>query len=72
MLRSDFHYDLPDELIARHPAPRRSDSRLLHLDGRSGARWRDRAEASASGMVAASSSCLRLRNTPSFTFSPGW
>lgn len=37
MLRSDFHYDLPDELIARHPAPRRSDSRLLHLDGRSGA-----------------------------------
>jgi len=37
MLRRDFHYDLPDELIARHPAPRRSDSRLLHLDGRSGA-----------------------------------
>jgi len=37
MLRSDFHYELPDELIARHPAARRSDSRLLHLDGRSGA-----------------------------------
>jgi S-adenosylmethionine:tRNA ribosyltransferase-isomerase len=37
MLRSDFHYDLPDELIARHPAARRSDSRLLHLDGRTGA-----------------------------------
>lgn len=37
MLRRDFHYDLPDELIARHPAPRRSDSRLLHLDGCSGA-----------------------------------
>jgi S-adenosylmethionine:tRNA ribosyltransferase-isomerase len=36
MLRSDFHYELPDELIARHPAARRSDSRLLHLDGRSG------------------------------------
>jgi S-adenosylmethionine:tRNA ribosyltransferase-isomerase len=36
MLRSEFHYDLPDELIARHPAARRSDSRLLHLDGRSG------------------------------------
>ena len=34
MLRADFHYDLPDELIARHPAARRSDSRLLHLDGR--------------------------------------
>jgi S-adenosylmethionine:tRNA ribosyltransferase-isomerase len=37
MLRSDFHYELPDALIARHPAARRSDSRLLHLDGRSGA-----------------------------------
>lgn len=37
MLRSDFHYELPDELVARHPAARRSDSRLLHLDGRSGA-----------------------------------
>ena len=35
MLRSDFHYELPDELIARHPAARRSDSRLLHLDGAS-------------------------------------
>jgi S-adenosylmethionine:tRNA ribosyltransferase-isomerase len=37
MLRSDFHYDLPDELIARQPTARRSDSRLLHLDGRKGA-----------------------------------
>jgi len=37
MLRSDFHYELPDELIARHPAARRSESRLLHLDGRDGA-----------------------------------
>jgi S-adenosylmethionine:tRNA ribosyltransferase-isomerase len=37
MLRRDFHYELPEELIARHPTPRRSDSRLLHLDGRTGA-----------------------------------
>jgi S-adenosylmethionine:tRNA ribosyltransferase-isomerase len=37
MLRADFHYELPDELIARHPAARRSDSRLLHLDGGTGA-----------------------------------
>ncbi|MCM2313145.1 MAG: tRNA preQ1(34) S-adenosylmethionine ribosyltransferase-isomerase QueA [Steroidobacteraceae bacterium] len=37
MLRSDFQYDLPDELIARQPTARRSDSRLLHLDGRDGA-----------------------------------
>jgi S-adenosylmethionine:tRNA ribosyltransferase-isomerase len=37
MQRSDFAYELPEELIARHPAARRSDSRLLHLDGASGA-----------------------------------
>jgi len=37
MRRSDFNYELPEELIARHPATRRSDSRLLHLDGASGA-----------------------------------
>jgi S-adenosylmethionine:tRNA ribosyltransferase-isomerase len=36
MLRADFHYELPDELIAHHPVARRSDSRLLHLDGRTG------------------------------------
>jgi len=29
--RSAFHYDLPRELIAQHPLPRRADSRLLHL-----------------------------------------
>jgi len=28
---SDFHFDLPRELIAQEPLPRRSDSRLLHL-----------------------------------------
>jgi len=37
MRRSDFHFDLPDTLIARHPTPERSASRLLHLDGRTGA-----------------------------------
>jgi S-adenosylmethionine:tRNA ribosyltransferase-isomerase len=37
MLRADFTYELPDELIARHPTARRSDSRLLHLDGSTGA-----------------------------------
>jgi S-adenosylmethionine:tRNA ribosyltransferase-isomerase len=30
---SDFHYALPDELIARHPAPERASSRLLDLAG---------------------------------------
>lgn len=33
---SDFHYDLPDELIARYPLEQRSASRLLHLDGPTG------------------------------------
>lgn len=33
---SDFHFDLPDELIARYPLKERSASRLLALDGLSG------------------------------------
>jgi len=33
MLLSDFDYELPDELIARHPAPERRASRLLVVDG---------------------------------------
>ncbi|MFO8142090.1 MAG: tRNA preQ1(34) S-adenosylmethionine ribosyltransferase-isomerase QueA [Marinobacter sp.] len=33
---SDFHFDLPDELIARYPLEQRSASRLLSLDGLSG------------------------------------
>lgn len=37
MLRSEFAYDLPDELIARYPCERRCGSRLLHLDGDVGA-----------------------------------
>lgn len=32
MQRSDFQFDLPDELIARYPLPERSASRLLCLD----------------------------------------
>ncbi len=37
MKTSDFHYDLPPELIAQQPAAKRSASRLLHV----GARLRD-------------------------------
>ncbi len=37
MLRSDFHYELPPELIAQRPLPERSAGRLLSLDGASGA-----------------------------------
>jgi S-adenosylmethionine:tRNA ribosyltransferase-isomerase len=40
--RSDFHFDLPADLIAQHPLPRRSDSRLLHL-ARPGGAIADRA-----------------------------
>lgn len=32
MKTSDFYYDLPKELIAQHPAEKRSDSRLLVYD----------------------------------------
>jgi S-adenosylmethionine:tRNA ribosyltransferase-isomerase len=34
---ADFHFDLPDALIARHPLAERRSSRLLVLDGESGA-----------------------------------
>jgi S-adenosylmethionine:tRNA ribosyltransferase-isomerase len=37
MQRSDFYYDLPPGLIAQHPPTLRGESRLLHLDGGTGA-----------------------------------
>jgi len=37
MKLSEFDYELPGELIAQHPAQERTASRLLHLDGASGA-----------------------------------
>lgn len=37
----EFDYDLPDALIARHPLPQRTASRLLHVDAAAGT-WRDR------------------------------
>lgn len=36
MRKSDFHYELPPDLIAQHPPPARADARLLRLDGASG------------------------------------
>jgi S-adenosylmethionine:tRNA ribosyltransferase-isomerase len=42
---SDFHYDLPEELIAQQPLPDRAASRLLHVSAATGAfedrRFRD-------------------------------
>ena len=37
MKRSDFYFELPEALIAQYPLPQRSASRLLILDGASGA-----------------------------------
>lgn len=37
MQLSDFYFELPDELIARYPLEKRSSSRLLCLEGNSGA-----------------------------------
>jgi S-adenosylmethionine:tRNA ribosyltransferase-isomerase len=37
MQRTDFHFELPEALIAQQPAAERSGSRLLTLDGGSGA-----------------------------------
>ena len=37
MLRSEFNYTLPEELIAQYPPLSRGDSRLLHLEATSGA-----------------------------------
>lgn len=38
---SDYHFDLPTELIAKYPANKRSDSRLLQLDKNTG-QYQDR------------------------------
>jgi S-adenosylmethionine:tRNA ribosyltransferase-isomerase len=36
MHRRDFYYELPDDLIAQHPLPERTGSRLLCLEGSTG------------------------------------
>jgi len=52
MRKSDFHYSLPQDLIAQSPAASRSASRLLVLDGANGAR-RDRQFTDLPGLLRA-------------------
>jgi S-adenosylmethionine:tRNA ribosyltransferase-isomerase len=42
LLVSDFHFDLPEELIAQSPPAVRGDSRMMHLDRNTGAVTDDR------------------------------
>jgi S-adenosylmethionine:tRNA ribosyltransferase-isomerase len=50
MRRSDFAYDLPEELIAQEPLAERSASRLLRVDGAIGA-WSDHAFRDLPGLL---------------------
>lgn len=50
MRKSEFRYELPAALIAQYPAEPRSASRLLVLDGASGA-WQDRTFADLPGLL---------------------
>jgi S-adenosylmethionine:tRNA ribosyltransferase-isomerase len=42
MKLSEFHYELPEDLIAQEPSPERDGARMLVVDRRSGS-WQDRA-----------------------------
>jgi S-adenosylmethionine:tRNA ribosyltransferase-isomerase len=42
MQLSDFHYELPEALIAQHPNPSRTGSRLLHVQPQAAPSWSDR------------------------------
>jgi S-adenosylmethionine:tRNA ribosyltransferase-isomerase len=50
MRLAEFDYELPPQLVAQHPAKERGASRLLHLDGRTGA-LQDLAFADLPGLV---------------------
>ena len=57
MLRSDFHFDLPPDLIAQHPAPDRDGARLLVVDAQSGT-WSHRAIRDLPELIPAGSLCV--------------
>ena len=57
MKRSDFHFELPPELIAQHPAPDRDGARLLVVDARTGT-WSHRAIRDLPELVPAGTLCV--------------
>ncbi len=57
MKRSDFHFDLPPELIAQHPAPERDGARLLVVDARTGT-WSHRGIRDLPELLPAASLCV--------------
>ena len=57
MLRSQFHFDLPPELIAQHPAPERDGARLLVVDADTGI-WSHRTIRDLPELVPAGSLCV--------------
>jgi len=57
MLRTDFHFDLPQELIAQHPSPDRDGARLLVVDARTGG-WSHRAIRDLPELVPPGSLCV--------------
>jgi len=64
MLRSDFDYELPEELIAQEPLPERDRSRMLVVD-RMRESWHDNVFAELPSLVAAGD-VLVLNNTQVF------
>ncbi len=57
MKRSDFHFDLPPELIAQHPPTARDGSRLLVVDASTGT-WSHRTILDLPDLVPAGSICV--------------
>lgn len=57
MQRSDFHFDLPPELIAQHPAAERDGARLLVVDARRGA-WSHRSIRELPDLLPAGTLCV--------------
>ena len=57
MLRRQFHFDLPQELIAQHPTPQRDGARLLVVDARTGS-WEHRRIQDLPGLVPSGTLCV--------------